>query len=510
MHKIQAVVRLKFEAGLSNRQIAASCALARSAVAEYLGRLAAAGLSWPLPEGLSEAQLERRLFPEPAAVTGLERPLPIWAAVCVELCCKGVTPMRLWQAYKEQYPETGYQYSQFAELYRVWLGRVDVVMRQHHRAGEKLFVDQAGQTVEVVARDTGEVRRAQVFVAVLGASRYTFCEATWSQGTEDWIGSHLRAFAYFGGVPEVVVPDHLKSAVDRPHRYDPDIHRAYAGMLRHDGAAAVPARVARPRDKAPAEAGVLLVERWVLACLRRRTFFSLEELDQAIGALLERLNARPFQKRPGARRSQFEALERPVLRPLPSAPSAPAAWFKARVALNLHIRIEQAYCSVPGALVKREVEARPSARTLEVFFQGERPRQPARPRLRPLSPSGAPATLAAWCAPPCPPQNRSGDPMWLHPTLDQLRTLRLPGMAAALEEQLQHPDSASLSFEERFGLLLDRELTARSNRRLQSRLKQAGLPQPAGGPRPAHPARARPRPDAPPGRRPMAARAPQA
>jgi transposase len=372
MHKIQEVVRLKFDAGLSNRQIAASCALARSTVAEYLGRLAAAGLSWPLPEGLSEAQLQRRLFPEPAAVTGLERPLPIWAAVHAELRGKGVTLMRLWQEYKEQYPETGYQYSQFAELYRVWLGRVDVVMRQHHRAGEKLFVDYAGQTVEVVSRDTGEVRTAQIFVAVLGASRYTFCEATWSQGSEDWIGSHMRAFAYFGGVSEVVVPDNLKSAVDRPHRYDPDINRAYAEMLRHYGAAVVPARVARPRDKAPAEAGVLLVERWVLACLRRRTFFSLEELNQAIGELLERLNERPFQKLPGSRRSQFETLERPALRPLPSEPYALAAWFKARVALNLHIRIEQAYYSVPYALVKHEVEARLSARTLEVFFQGER------------------------------------------------------------------------------------------------------------------------------------------
>lgn len=379
MRKISEVLRLKYELDLSNRRIAGSCAVGRTTVADYLERFKESGLSWPLPEGLSQAELERQLFPEPSAV-GVERPLPDWPEVHQELRRKGMTLMRLWQEYKEQYPATGYQYSQFARRYDEWLGRVDIVMRQVHRAGEKLFVDYAGQTVPVVSPGSGEVRPAQVFVAVLGASRYTYCEATWSQSTEDWIGSHVRAFAFFGGAPELVVPDNLKAAVRRAHRYDPEINPAYAELLRHYGVAVVPARVAKPRDKAPAEAGVLLVERWILACLRHRTFFRLGELNQAIAELLERLNTRPFQKLPGSRRSQFEALDRPALRPLPSTPYEPAQWFKARVAPNLHIRIAEAYYSVPCVLVKREVEARLTERTLEIFHQGERvavhPRNP--------------------------------------------------------------------------------------------------------------------------------------
>jgi transposase len=285
---------------------------------------------------------------------------------------KGVTLMLLWQEYKEQHPRTGYQYSQFANRYRDWLGTLDVVMRQSHTAGEKLFVDYAGQTVDIVERETGEIRAAQLFVAALGASNYTFSEATWSQGTEDWVGSHIRTFEFIQGCPLVVVPDNLKSAVTRPHRYEPDINPTYADLLRHYGVAVVPARVARPRDKATAENAVQRAEQWILARLRHRPFFSLAELNQAIAALLEELNNKPFQKLPGSRRSQFEALDRPALQPLPAQRYELAQWLKARVAPNIHIRVEGCYYSVPYCLVKKEVEVRLTARTLEVIHQGER------------------------------------------------------------------------------------------------------------------------------------------
>ena len=218
----------------------------------------------------------------------------------------------LWQEYKETHPE-GLQYSRFCEQYRAWAGKLDLVMRQEHRAGEKLFVDYAGQTVPVVDRETGGERQAQIFVAVLGASSYTFAEATWTQTLPDWTASHVRAFEFYGGCPEMVVPDNLRSGVSRAHRYEPDLNPTYHDLARHYGVAGLPARVRRPRDKAKAE-------RWILAALRHGTFFSLVELNAAIAELLERLNTRRFRKLPGSRRSQFDQLDRPALRPLPVKP----------------------------------------------------------------------------------------------------------------------------------------------------------------------------------------------
>jgi transposase len=205
---------------------------------------------------------------------------------------KSVTLFLLWQEYREQSPQE-YQYSWFCDHDRLWLGKRDWVMRQNHRAGEKLFVDYAGQTVPVVDSRTGEIREAQIFVAVLGASNYTYAEATWTQALPDWIGSHQRTFGFLGGVPEVVVPDNLLSGVTKAHRYEPDVNPTYQDLATHYGVAVVPARVRRPKDKAKAEVGVQIVERWILAALRHQTFFSLTELNQAIQALLIRLNQRP-------------------------------------------------------------------------------------------------------------------------------------------------------------------------------------------------------------------------
>src|SRR5210317_200046 len=371
MRKIKEVLRLKWARGLSNRQIAKACGIARPTVSEYLRRAAQAGLAWPLPTNLDEATLERQLFRPPPSLPAQARGVPDWALVHQELKRKGVTLFLLWQEYRAAHPE-GYQYSWFCDHYRAWQGKLDVVMRQDHRAGEKLFVDYAGQTMPVVDWGTGEIREAQLFVAVLGASNYTYAEATWTQGLPDWIGSHRRAFAFLGGVPELVVPDNLRAGVSKAHRYEPDNNPTYQDMATHYGVAVLPTRVRRPRDKAKVEAGVLVVERWILAVLRHRTFFSLAELNAAIAGLLEKLNARPFKKLPGCRRAHFEALDKPALKPLPIEPYEYAEWKKARVHIDYHLEVGGHYYSVPHALIKKQLDVRITQNTLECFYRGNR------------------------------------------------------------------------------------------------------------------------------------------
>ena len=371
MRKIKEVLRLCWGHGLSKRKTARSCGISRPAVDEYLLRAEEAGLSWPLPAELDDGALERLLFPCTPSLPAAARALPDWSTIHRESKRKGVTLFLLWQEYRETHPE-GYQYSWFCERYRAWQGRLDVVMRQDHRAGEKLFVDYAGQTVPVVDRLTGEVREAQIFVAVLGASNYTYAEATWSQGLPDWIGSHQRCFRYLGGVPEIVVPDNLRSGVTKAHRYEPDTNPTYQDMATHYGVAVLPARVRRPRDKAKVEAGVLVVERWILAALRHRSFFSLHELNAAIRELLEKLNARPFKKLPGSRREHFECLDKPALQPLPAEPYVYAEWKKARVHIDYHVEVAGHYYSVPHALIKKQLDVRITQNTIECFYRGNR------------------------------------------------------------------------------------------------------------------------------------------
>jgi len=371
MRKIKEVLRLKFEVGRGQRQIARSCAIGKTTVAECLARFERSELSWPQAAQLNEATLERTLYPPAAAVPAAARAVPNWLYIHQELRRKGVTLTLLWYEYKAAHPE-GFEYSWFCDRYRAWAGTLDLVMRQEHRAGEKLFVDYAGQTAEVVDRRTGEIRQAQIFVAVLGASNYTYAEATWSQQLPDWIGSHVRAFEFLGGSSEILVPDNLRSGVSKAHRYEPDLNPTYADLAKHYGVAVLPARARKPRDKAKAEAGVLLVERWILAVLRHRTFFSLPELNREIAELLGRLNTRPFKKLPGTRRELFEQIDRPALRPLPAQAYEFAEWKKVLVNIDYHVDIEGHYYSVPYPLVRKSLQARFTARTVECFHKGQR------------------------------------------------------------------------------------------------------------------------------------------
>jgi transposase len=298
-----------------------------------------------------------------------------------ELGRRGVTRLLLWEEYKSAHPD-GWQYSVFCDQYRRWLARQERVLRQEHAPGEKLFVDYAGQTVPIVDPHTGECRAAQIFVAVLGCSNLTHAEATWTQGAADWLGSHVRALVAFGGVPRAIVPDNLKSGVKKAHRYEPEINPAYQDFAEHYGVAILPARVRKPRDKAKVETGVLIVERWILARLRNRQFFSLGELNGVIRELLERLNSRAFKKIEGCRRSRFEALERAALRPLPLRAYEFGEWKQAKVHPDYHIEVGRAYYSVPYALIGERVEVRLTAGGVEVFHRGQLVAAHARARQR--------------------------------------------------------------------------------------------------------------------------------
>lgn len=371
MRKIRDVLRLRWQASLSFRQIGTSLNLAHTTVAEYLRRAEVANLHWPLPEELSDVELEALLFPPSPQSSTSTCAKPDWQRVHQEMRGKGVTLQLLWQEYKAIHPD-GYQYSRFCDHYRAWKKKLDLVMRQDHRFGEKLFVDYAGQTASVIDPETGEVRQAQIFVAVLGASNYAYVEASWSQDLKDWIGSHQRAFHFFEGVPEIVVPDNLKSGVSKAHRYEPEINPTYQDLALHYGTAVIPARVRKPRDKAKVEAGVLLVERWILAALRHHQFFSLDELNEAIGDLLDRLNKRAFKKLPGSRQSLFEQFEKSKLHALPGQPYEFAQWKKARVHVDYHIEIEGHYYSVPYSFAREQVDVRLAENTVEVFSKGAR------------------------------------------------------------------------------------------------------------------------------------------
>jgi transposase len=336
-------------------------------------RAESVGVSSSLPNALTDEQLEAQLYPKlPKKRTEEERGTIDCVYIHKELKRKSVTLRLLWLEYQKQYPD-GLKYSQFCNLYRTWDKTLDVWMRQPHKAGERMFVDYAGQTVPVVSdSQTGEVSDAQVFVATLGASSFTYVEATWTQTLPDWIGSHVKAFEFFGGCPEIVTPDNLKSGIHKAHIYEPDINPSYQDMATYYGVAIIPARSATPKDKAKVENGVLQVERQILAVLRNRTFFGLQELNEAISPLLDSLNERPFQKLPGSRLSQFLELEKPVLKPLPTTRYEYAEWKKTKAGFNYYIEIDKHFYSVPFTHVKKDLYVRYDTRTVEVFDQGVR------------------------------------------------------------------------------------------------------------------------------------------
>jgi len=371
MRKIIEVLRLKFEARLSHDSIAAATRISKGAVNKYLRRAQAAGIVWPLPAQMDEAQLEAQLFPH--AVPLMERhAAPDFAHLHQELKRKGVTLMLLWEEYAATHVGQAYRYSQFCLLYHRFAAGLKRSMRQVHRAGDKLFIDYSGHTVPIIDAVTGEIRRAEIFVAVLGASSYTYAEASLSQQLPDWIASHVRCFEFTGGVAALLVPDNLKSAIKRACRYEPECTSTYEDLARHYGTAVLPARPYKPRDKAAVEASVLLVQRWILARLRNRQFFSLEELNAAIRERLIDLNNRPFKKLEGSRRSAFETIERPAMKALPTTRYEFADWKSALVGIDYHVELDGHYYSVPHSLVRQKLELRFTVSSVECLFKGKR------------------------------------------------------------------------------------------------------------------------------------------
>ena len=373
MRKIREVLRLRYELKLSHQQIGRSCAIGVGTVHSYLNRAKAAGLGWPLGEQWDEARLNAALFPpaNPAVEQKqTTRTPPDFAEIHNQL--RGdVTLQLLWEEYRASHPD-GYGYSRFCELYQRWRAKLDVVLRQEHKPGEKMFVDWAGSTIAVHNRSTGVAWQAPLFVATLGASSYTWAEATRDQQMESWLTTHVHAFQYFGGIPSLVVPDNTKTGVTKAHRYDPDLNPTYYNFAVHCGFGIVPARPYKPRDKAKVEAAVQLAQRWIVAALRHRKFFTLEELNISIRELLDKLNHRPFRKKDGTRASLWESLDKPALKPLPAEPFDRSEWTRARVNIDYHVAFDANFYSVPYYLVQEEVEIRSTPTTIEILHKGVR------------------------------------------------------------------------------------------------------------------------------------------
>jgi transposase len=372
MRKIREVLRLRFAQGLSQRAIGISLRLSTGAVNTYLNRARRAGLSWPLPDGLDDVQLETLLYPPPPAVAAQQRPVPDLAVVHRELRRPNVTLSLLWEEYRGGTgAQDGFGYSWFCDLYREWVGRLKPTLRQVHTAGERVFVDFAGHAMEVIDGATGEVCRAEIFVAVLGASSYTFAQAVWTQSLPDWIAAHVAMLAFIGGVPRQIVSDNLRAGITRACFYEPLVNRTYADMASHYGTAVVPARPYKPRDKAKVEVGVQVVQRWILARLRNRRFFSLGELNHAIRELVDQLNDRPMRGWGTTRRALYEQVDKPALRELPPTSYEYADWKRCRVNLDYHVEIDKHFYSVPFRLLREGVEARITAKTVEIFHRGK-------------------------------------------------------------------------------------------------------------------------------------------
>ncbi len=371
MRKTREILRQKWTMGRTHREVAASLGVSAGAVGEAVARAKRASLSTVAElEALTDEALDARLYGvRRAPATG--RPLPDFAYLHAERRRPGVTLELLHVEYLEQYPG-GYQYTQFCELYRHWLSRRGLSMRQVHRAGEKLFVDYSGKRPHYFDAGTGERVECELFVAALGASNYTFAEATRSQQGPDFIGSHVRALAFFGGVPEAIVPDQLKSGVTTACRYEPGIQRTYEEMALHYGTTVLPARPASPRDKAKVEVAVQIAQRWILARLRNETFFSLATLNERIDELLEDLNERTMRVYGTSRRALFERLDQPVLRPLPAERFVYADWKRCRVNIDYHVEVDHHYYSAPHGLLHEVVEARFSLLTVELYQNGQR------------------------------------------------------------------------------------------------------------------------------------------
>ncbi len=368
MRKIKKVIKLNYD-GVGNREIARRLNISAGSVSNYLTRAKAAGLIWPLGDNWSEDKIYSTLFPIENKKT--THPLPDYAKVHQELKRKGVTLMLLWYEYQEQNPG-GYSYSRYCELYQTFIGKCNPSMRLTHHAGEKLFVDYSGLTVLWIDKATGESHKAQIFVAVLGASNYTFVEATADQCLLSWVQSHVHAFEFFSGVPICLVPDNLRSGVTKAHLYDPDINRTYQEMADHYSVAVVPTRVRTPKDKPKVEVGVQGIQRWILAPLRDVIFFSVQDINDAIKPLLTAYNERAFYELEGSRFSQYLEVDKPALKALPSKPYVYAEWKKARCGGDYHVAINKHYYSIPYQYIRENIDVRITSATIECFHKGNR------------------------------------------------------------------------------------------------------------------------------------------
>ena len=370
MRQVREILRQKLVVGRSNRQVAASLGISNGAVSSTASRARTLGLDWEKVTALSDDALEERLY-GPRSAKRAGRPLPDPAYLHVELRRVGVTLQLLHLEYLEQHSD-GFRYTAFCAHYNEWLARQKLTMRQVHRAGEKLFVDYSGKKPHIVDAQTGEVTEVELFVAVLGASNFTYAEATRTQTVADWIGSHVRALHDLGGVPKAIVPDQLKSGVTRSCRYEPGVQRTYEEMACHYGTTVLPARPKSPRDKAKVEGGVLIAQRWVLAKMRNQIFFSLDALNERIAELVFELNDRPMRVYGASRRELFERLDKPVLGPLPEMRFVTSEWKTARINIDYHVEFDHHFYSVPSSLARQEIDIRATAATVEIYLRGER------------------------------------------------------------------------------------------------------------------------------------------
>ncbi len=393
MRNIREILRLKYEHELSNRMIAKSIGCSRDSIATILGRAEEIELKWPLPPDMTDKQLDGLIYPRPKPKT--VRPEPDMEWINKELHrSKHVTLMLLWLEYKKDYPE-GIMYSQFCDKYRHWVKKTNITMPQVHNAGEKSFVDWAGDTFEIIDIETGEIKKAYVFIAALGASSYCYAEAFFSQDLSAWITGHVNSFNFFCGVTEIIVPDNLKTGVDKPCFFEPSINRTYQEMAAHYGTVIIPARVRKPKDKSIVESAVLNVKRWIMAALRNHKFFSLNELNYVIKEKLHELNNRPFQKKEGSRYSMYAELDLPALKALPMVDYEYAEWKKAAVHVDYHIEFDRNFYSVPYHCAGQKVYLRTTAVFVEVFHKGTRiaghPRRYGKGRAYVTNPDHVPA-----------------------------------------------------------------------------------------------------------------------
>ena len=444
MRKIRDVLRLRLGDQLSLRQVALSLAIPHTTVADYVRRARLAGItSWPLPEELSDDDaLEARLFNAPQNSPKV-RPEPDFEVIKKELARKGMTLMLLWVEYREEHAD-GYEYSQFCLLYRTWRKKLDVTMRQDHKAAEKMFVDFPGLTIPIYdERDLTVSFRAELFVAALGASSYLYAEALRSQELVHWCHAHENAFEFYGGCPALAIPDNLRSAVTRAHRYEADVNATYQEMARHYNVVIIPARPRRPRDKAKVEAAVQVAERWIIMRLRKERFTSLSTLNDRIAELVEVINRRPFKKMEGSRASVFAEIDQPALRPLPATRYDFATWTKAKVSLDYHLQIDRNFYSVPYTLVGQILDVRASANVVEIFSKNRRVASHQRSYLK----------TKAVTDPAHMPSSHRRHAQWTPSRIVAWATKTGPSTAAFIEELLQSRPHPEQGFRSALGVL---------------------------------------------------------